>query len=65
LQIALLGVILTVIVMAVNVVVAWAAGSVRRAFNPSGRFEPMATGVLGLVFVGLALRMVFQEARVR
>jgi hypothetical protein len=25
----------------------------------------MATGVLGLVFVGLALRMVFQEARAR
>jgi hypothetical protein len=33
--------------------------------NPSGRFEHMATGVLGLVFVGLALRMVFQEVRAR
>ena len=65
LQIALLGVILTVTVMMVNVGVAWGAGSVRRAFNPSGRFERIATGVLGLVFVGLALRMVFQEARAR
>ena len=64
-QIALLGVILTVTVMMVNVGVAWGAGSLRRAFNPSGRFEHMATGVLGLVFVGLALRMVFQEARTR
>jgi len=49
LQIALLGVILTVIVMAVNVGVAWAAGSVRGAFNPSGRFDHMAPSVLGLV----------------
>jgi len=65
LQIAMLGVILTVTVMMVNVGVAWGAGSLRRAFNPSGRFEHIATGVLGLVFVGLALRMIFQEARTR
>ncbi len=64
-QIALLGAILTVTVMIVNVGVAWGAGSVRRAFNPRGRFEHIATGVLGLVFIGLALRMVFQEARTR
>ena len=65
LQIAMLGVIITVTVMMVNVGVAWGAGSVRRAFNPSGRFEHIATGVLGLVFVGLALWMMFQEARTR
>ena len=65
LQIALLGVILTGTAMIVNVGVAWGAGSVRRAFRPSGRFERVATGVLGLVFVGLALRMAFQEARTR
>jgi len=64
-QIALLGGILTIVVMTVNIGVAWGAGSVRRAFNPSGRFDHMATGVLGLVFVGLALRMVFQEVRAR
>jgi threonine/homoserine/homoserine lactone efflux protein len=49
----------------VNVGVAWGAGSVRRAFNPSGRFDHVASRVLGLVFVGLALRMVFQEVRAR
>ena len=65
LQIALLGVILTIIVMTVNLGVAWGAGSVRRAFNSHGRFDHLATGVLGLVFVGLALRMVFHEARAR
>jgi len=65
LQIALLGVILTVVVMTVNVGIAWGAGYLHRAVNPSGRFEHMATGVLGLVFVGLALRLVFQEARAR
>lgn len=65
LQIALLGVILTVIVMTVNVGVAWAAGSVRRVFRPGGRFDHVGTGVLGLVFVGLALRMVCQEGRAR
>ena len=65
LQIALLGVILTVTVMAVNVAVAWAAGSLRRALKPGSRFDHVGTGVLGLVFVGLALRMVFQEARAR
>ena len=46
-QIALLGVILTVIVMAVNVGVAWAAGSVRRAFSLRGRFDHMGTRLLG------------------
>lgn len=65
LQIALLGVILTVVVMTVNIGVAWAAGSARRVLNSRGRFDDVATSVLGLVFVGLALRMVFQEARVR
>jgi len=65
LQIALLGVILTVIVMVVNVGVAWGAGSLRRAVNPSHGFSRMATGVLGLVFVGLAIRLAFQEARAR
>ena len=65
LQIALLGVILTIIVMAVNVGVAWAAGSVRRALTPGGRFRHMGTGLLGLVFVGLAVRMVFQGGRAR
>ena len=65
LQMALLGVILTVVVMAVNVGVAWTAGSLRRAFKPGGRFDYVGTAVLGLVFVGLALRMVFQEARAR
>ena len=65
LQIALLGVLLTVIVMAVNVGVAWAAGSLRRAFTPGGRFDHVGTSVLGLVFVGLALRMLYQEVRVR
>ena len=64
-QIALLGVMLTVIVMAVNVGVAWAAGSVRRAFEPGDRFDHMGTRLLGLVFVGLALRMAFHEARAR
>lgn len=65
LQLALLGLILTVVVMAVNVGVAWAAGSVRRAFRPGGRFDQVGTGVLGLVFVGLALRMVFHGGRGR
>jgi threonine/homoserine/homoserine lactone efflux protein len=65
LQIAVLGTILTVVVMTVNVGVAWGAGSVRRAFNPNRRFDCMATGFLGLVFVGLALRMAFQEGRAR
>jgi len=65
LQIALLGVILTVLVLAVNVGVAWAAGSLRQAFKPGGRFDCVSTSVLGLVFVGLALRMAFQEARAR
>jgi threonine/homoserine/homoserine lactone efflux protein len=51
--------------MTVNVGVAWVAGSVRRAFKPSDRFEHVASSVLGLVFVGLALRMVFQEVRAR
>lgn len=65
LQIALLGSILTVVVMAVNVGVAWAAGSIRRALRPGGRFDQVGTGVLGLVFVGLALRMAFQGSRAR
>jgi len=64
-QIALLGAILTVIVMTVNVGVAWGAGSVRRAFNPSRKFDNLATGGLGIVFVALALRMGFQEIRAR
>src|SRR5262249_36786471 len=65
LQLVVLGTILTVVVMAVNVGVAWAAGSIRRAFKPGGRFDQMGTRALGVVFVGLALRMVFQEARAR
>jgi threonine/homoserine/homoserine lactone efflux protein len=65
LQIALLGGILTVVVMTVNVGVAWGAGSLRRALNPNGKFDHLATGGLGLVFVALALRMVFQEIRAR
>ncbi len=65
LQIALLGLILTIVVMAVNVGVAWAAGSLRRAFRPGGRLDHVGTGVLGLVCVGLALRMMFQGGRVR
>jgi threonine/homoserine/homoserine lactone efflux protein len=65
LQIALLGGILTITVMAVNVGVAWGAGSVRRAFNLSDSFDRVASSILGLVFVGLALRMVFQEVRAR
>ena len=65
LQIAVLGGILTTTVMAVNVGVAWGAGSVRRAFNPGDRFDRVASSVVGLVFVGLALRMVFQEVRAR
>ena len=65
LQIAVLGGLLTITVMTVNVGVAWGAGSVRRAINPSGRFDHVASSVLGLVFVGLALRMVFQEVRAR
>ena len=65
LQIALLGVILTVIVMAVNVGVAWTAGSLRRAFKLGGRFDQVGAAVLGFIFVGLALRMAFQEARAR
>ena len=65
LQLVLLGLILAVVVMAVNVGVAWAAGSVRRAFRPGGRFDHVGTGLLGLVFVGLALRMVFQGGRAR
>jgi threonine/homoserine/homoserine lactone efflux protein len=65
LQLVLLGTILTVVVMAVNVGVAWAAGSIRRAFKPSDRFDRLGTRVLGVVFVGLAFRMVFQEARAR
>jgi threonine/homoserine/homoserine lactone efflux protein len=65
LQIAVLGGLLTITVMTVNLGVAWGVGSVRRAFNPSGRFDHVASSVLGLVFVGLALRMVFQEVRAR
>jgi len=65
LQIAVLGGLLTITVMTVNLGVAWGAGSVRRVFNPSGRFDHVASSVLGLVFVGLALRMVFQEVRAR
>jgi len=65
LQIALLGLILTVVVLAVNVGVAWVAGSVRHVFRPGGRFDHVGTGLLGLVFVALALRMVFQEGRAR
>jgi len=65
LQIAVLGGILTLIVMGVNVSVAWGAGSVRRAFRPSDTFEHLAGGALGLVFVGLAVRIVFQEVRAR
>jgi threonine/homoserine/homoserine lactone efflux protein len=65
LQIALLGAILTVVVMAVNVGVAWGAGSVRRAFKPSRKFDNLSTGGLGIVFVALALRMGFQEIRAR
>ena len=65
LQIALLGGILTLIVMTVNVGVAWAAGSVRRAFKPSPTFEHLAGGALGLLFVALAVRIVFQEVRAR
>jgi len=64
-QIALLGGLLTAIVMTVNVGVAWGAGSVRRAFNRGGKFDHLATGALGLVFIGLALRMLYQEVRVR
>ena len=65
LQIAVLGGLLTITVMTVNLGVAWGVGSVRRAFNPSGRFDHVASSVLGLVFVGLALRMAFQEVRAR
>lgn len=65
LQIAVLGGILTITVMMVNVGVAWGAGAVRRAFKPSDRFDRVASSALGLVFVGLALRMVFQEVRAR
>ena len=64
-QLVLLGTILTVVVMAVNVGVAWAAGSVRRALRPNDRFDRLGIRVLGVVFVGLAFRMVFQEARAR
>lgn len=64
-QIALLGTILTLIVMSVNIGVAWAAGSLRRAFKPSATFEHLAGGVLGLVFIALAVRVVFQEVRAR
>ena len=59
------GGILTVTVMAVNLGVAWGAGSVRWVFNLGGKIDHPATGVLGLVFIGLALRMLYQEARVR
>ena len=65
LQIAVLGGLLTITVMTVNLGVAWGAGSVRRVFNPSGRFDYVASSVLGLVFVGLAFRMMFQEVRAR
>jgi threonine/homoserine/homoserine lactone efflux protein len=65
LQIAVLGGLLTITVMTVNVGVSWGAGSVRRIFNPSSRFDHVASSVLGLVFVGLALRMAFQEVRAR
>ena len=64
-QIALLGTILTLIVMSVNIGVAWAAGSVRRAFKPNAAFERAAAGVLGLVFIALAARVVSQEVRAR
>jgi threonine/homoserine/homoserine lactone efflux protein len=60
-----LGGLLTITVMTVNVGVAWGTGSVRRAFSLSGRFDHVASSVLGLVFVGLALRMVFHEVRAR
>jgi len=64
-QIAVLGVILTVTVMVVNVGVAWAASSVRRVFKPGGKLDYIGNSILGLVLVGLALRMAFQEARAR
>src|SRR5262249_10560646 len=54
-QIALLGTILTVAVMAVNVGVAWVAGSARRVFRPGGRLDSIGNSILGLVLVGLAL----------
>ena len=65
LQIAVLGVMLTVLVMAVNVGVAWAAGSVRWMVRPGSRLGDVGTGILGLAFVGLALRVAFQETRAR
>jgi threonine/homoserine/homoserine lactone efflux protein len=58
-QLAQLGVILSLVVMAVNLSVAWVASSARRAFTPGGTVEHLSTGVLGLVFVGLGLRVVF------
>jgi threonine/homoserine/homoserine lactone efflux protein len=49
----------------VNVGVACAAGSLRRTFRPGGRFDNLATGLLGAVFVGLAVRVALQESRAR
>lgn len=65
LQIALLGIVLTLVVMIVNLGVAWVAGSLRRAVSPRGTFDQVGSVLLGLVFVGLALRMVFQTERAR
>ena len=62
-QIVALGLILTGVVMVVNVGVAWVAGSVRRVFTPGRRVDQVGTGLLGLVFVGLALRMAYQGGR--
>jgi threonine/homoserine/homoserine lactone efflux protein len=64
-QIAALGLILTTVALAFNVGVAMAAGTVRRIFAPGGRLDELGTGVLGVVFVGLALRMVWQGGRAR
>lgn len=62
-QIAALGVILTAVALAFNVGVAVTAGAVRRVLRPGGRLDGLGTGALGLVFVGLALRMVWHGGR--
>ena len=41
------------------------SGRATSGFKPGGTFDHVGTSVLGLVFVGLALRMVFQEVRAR
>ncbi len=62
-QIAILGTALSLLVMGINIGIAWLAGSMRRALPRGGRFERHSNGVLGVVFLGLAARLAWMESR--